>query len=322
MEYLKYLELVGGLILLVISGDFLVKGGSDVAKRFKISSLIVGMTVVAFGTSAPELIVSLQAALSGNPEIALGNVIGSNIANIGLILGITASIFPLAVNRTSLIVDWPVMMIASILFYGASINNRIDRIEGIIGFVLLIAFIIWSIKKSRKTEIQEESTSKEKITPLWLSFLYIVGSSVGLAYGAKFLVNGASAIALDLGVSERVIGVTIVAFGTSVPELVASVIAAFKKETDISIGNIIGSNLFNIFCVIGLTATVHPIPVNFSTFRPDLLWMLFFALLLFIFMMPWREIRKKNRLSDGGVLGRFGGIMLLFLYIYYIYRLF
>lgn len=328
---MEYIELIGGLILLVISGDFLVKGGSDIAKRFKISSLVVGMTVVAFGTSAPELIVSLRAALSGSPEIALGNVIGSNIANIGLILGLTALIFPMAVNRTSIIVDWPVMMAASLLFFLAATDHQIGRAEGLAGFLTLLLFVVWSVRKSRKAEFEQEQ-KEEKTAPLWLSVLFIAGSSAGLAFGAKLLVSGASDIALAFGVSERVIGVTIVAFGTSVPELVASVIAAFKKEADISIGNIIGSNLFNILCVIGLTATIQPIPVDFTIFRTDLLWMMLFALLLFVFMMPWKKEveRRFNRNNaggrpayfSGGVLGRYSGIVFLLLYIYYIYGLF
>lgn len=315
-----YLRLIAGLVLLVISGDFLVKGGSAIAYRLRISPLIVGMTVIAFGTSAPELLVSLQAAWMGNSEIALGNVIGSNIANIGLILGLTSVILPIAVNRVSIIQDWPMMMLASVLLWVASWDGSISRIEGGIALISLITFTYWSIQKSRKEIKNSDADNDQKnLLSLPVAALYVIASSVGLALGAKYLVSGASSIAQTWGVSERIIGVTIVAFGTSVPELAASVAAALKKEMDISIGNIIGSNLFNILCVLGLTSIIQPIPIDYNLFRFDLLWMLAFAVLLLLFMLPYTHwLKKEKRSLRGGVIGRIEGGAFVLLYIVYV----
>lgn len=326
---MDYIKLIGGLFLLVISGDYLVRGGVAIATRLKVSALVIGMTVVAFGTSAPEFLVSLQAAIKGNPEIAIGNVVGSNIANIALILGLTAIIYPLIVARNTIRIDWPVMMIATIAFYWAASNGSISRIEGIIGFIGLVLFTTWQIYQSRKQHVPEETDEKPASLPLAL--VYIVGSAVGLAYGADLLIDGASNIAKSFGVSERVIGVTIVAFGTSLPELAASMSAAFKKETDIAIGNIIGSNLFNILCVVGLTSIIKPIPVTWGTFQYDFNWMLLFSFLLIFLILPLRELFssahpslgiRMEALIEKGRLGRIGGIILTVLYIYYIYTLF
>lgn len=325
-----YIKLVGGLILLILSGDYLVRGGVAIATRLKVSPLVIGMTVIAFGTSAPEFLVSLQAAIKGNSEIAIGNVVGSNIANIALILGMTALVYPLKVAKNSLRFDWPVMMIATLLFTWAAAGSIITRIEGIIGAIALIGYTIWQIWYSRKNHIHEEEEVVVKPVPIWLSLLFIAGSCIGLAYGADFLIEGASSIAQSYGISERVIGVTIVAFGTSLPELAASLSAAFKKQTDIAIGNIIGSNLFNILSVIGLTAAIRPIPVDWTNFRPDFIWMCGISLLLIFLLLPVREafslygepLRiKLKALFMGGRLGRWGGILFVLIYIFYIYTL-
>lgn len=325
---MEYLQLLGGLILLLASANFLVKGGVSLAERFKISPLVIGMTVIAFGTSAPEFIVSLSAAIKGNPEIALGNVIGSNIANIGLILGITALILPIPVQKASIKNDGPMMLLASLLFIIVSMNGIIGRIEGLIGFLILGSYTIWMIRASRKKDTPAE---KPKLTPL-VSILYIVFASAGLAIGANLLIEGASAIAIQFGVSQKVIGVTIVAFGTSVPELAASVVAAFKKQTDISVGNIIGSNLFNILCVIGLSSVIQPITVDFELFRSDFIWMFIFSILVLLLIYPIRlnlagYLQPKGKISsffhlEGGRLGRLSGLILVGLYIFYIYLLF
>ncbi len=288
------------------------------------------MTVVAFGTSAPEFLVSLQAAIKGNPEISIGNVIGSNIANIGLILGVTALIYPLVVARNSIRIDWPVMMGATLAFLFAASDGRITRLEGWIGFAFLVVFTAYQIYNSRKQHVPEEE-QEEKPAPIGLAIVYIVGSAVGLAYGADFLIQGASNIAKSMGVSERIIGVTIVAFGTSLPELAASVSAAFKKQTDIAIGNIIGSNIFNILCVICLTSVVKPIPVAWNAFSYDFIWMAVFAFILILLVLPIRTALSKSYdtvgskmaiLFEKGKLGRIGGALLVVMYIYYIYTLF
>ena len=310
---MTYLILVLGLATLIIGGEFLVKGAVGIAKKFHISSLVIGMTVISFGTSAPELIVSIKAALSNNPEIAIGNVIGSNIANIALVLGITVLIFPIVVDRNSKVLDWPMMMFASILFYLFAYDNIIQFWEGAILFGILISFTSYLIINSRKKTKQAianttEVTDEEAVAPkhFGLSLLYVGLGFVGLFFGAEWLLQSAIQIATDFGMSKSVIGITIVAFGTSVPELVTSSVAAFKKETDISIGNLIGSNIFNIMAVIGITAMVKPINVEENIINSDMIWMLAIALLL----LPLMLIGKK--------LNRFKGLMLFATYIIYI----
>ncbi len=322
---MDYIKLIGGLVLLVLSGDYLVKGGVGIATKFKISSLVIGMTVVAFGTSAPELIVSLQAAIHGSSAIAIGNVVGSNIANIALILGVTAIVSPLIVSRNSVRKDWPFMMFASLLFTAAAYNGIISRIEGFIGFALLIAYTAWQIISSRRNYLEGKEEEETENIAIWKSALMIIAACIGLSYGAEFLISGASNIAKSLGVSERVIGVTIVAFGTSLPELAASVAAALKKETDIAIGNIIGSNIFNILSVIGLSSIISPIPVEWSAFCYDFRWMNAIALVLIILIIPIRQYitskGTKTSLFTEGKLGRIGGVTLLLLYCLYIFLL-
>ena len=306
------LILIIGLATLIIGGEFLVKGAVGIAKKAHISSLVIGMTVISFGTSAPELIVSLNAALSGNPEIAIGNVVGSNIANIALVLGITVLIFPIIVDRNSKIVDWPMMMGASFLFYLFAYDQIITTWEGAILFGMLVVFTVLLITNSRKTTKREKAALADPLIDelpsmnMYLASLYVILGLVGLFFGAKWLVSGAIDIAKELGMSKTVIGVTVVAFGTSVPELVTSAVAAFRKETDISIGNLIGSNIFNIMAVIGLTAIVKPIPVEAAILNNDMIWMLCIAVAL----LPLMIIGKK--------LGRLKGIMLFGTYIAYI----
>lgn len=316
---MTYLFLILGLATLIVGGEFLVKGAVGIAKKMQISTLVIGMTVISFGTSAPELIVSIKAALSGTPEIAVGNVIGSNIANIALVLGLTVIIFPIVVDRNSKILDWPMMMLASLLFYFGSIfftgdgGYRIERWEGLVMFGILIAFIFYLIRKSRKAskieafENKDETESEDKqIQPMWKSLLFLAIGLIGLFFGAEWLLDSAVKLAEDFGMSKSVIGITIVAFGTSVPELVTSCVAAFKKETDISIGNLIGSNIFNIMAVIGITAIIKPIHVDEQVINYDMLWMLGIALMLF----PMMILGKK--------LGRLKGVMLFASYVIYI----
>ena len=312
---MDYFYLILGLVTLVFGGDFLVKGAVGIAKLFRISTLVVGMTVVSFGTSAPELIVSLKAAMRGAPELAIGNVIGSNIANIALVLAITVLIFPIVVDKASKWKDWPMMMFASVLFYVFSYDLIIQWWEGMTLFLILIAYtsylIISSRRTSKKTVLskEEQEAEDEGKAPVWKSLLFIALGLVGLFFGARWLLDGSLNIARDLfGDSEesnRIIGVTVVAFGTSVPELVTSAVAAFRKETDISIGNLIGSNIFNVMAVIGITAMVKPIRVLQSAMNFDMLWMLGISLLL----LPLMLIGKK--------LGRWQGALLFLIYATY-----
>ena len=287
-----------GLALLIVSGDYLVKGAVGIAERFKISPLVIGMTVISFGTSAPELFVSVGAALSGSPDIAIGNVIGSNIANIAMVLAITILIFPMVVERNSKIIDWPMMMMSSILFYVFALNGEINQIEGVIMVTILAVFTILLIRNSRKLNLKLDDDIDGAPSNFPLTMLFLIGGLIGLKIGADFLLDGAVGIAKSFGMTEKVIGVTIVAFGTSVPELVASGVAAFRKQTDISLGNLIGSNLFNILIVIGITAIITPISVTQSALDFDMLWMLGISLALY----PMMFIGKKMGRIHGGIL--------------------
>lgn len=304
-----------GLAALIFGGDFLVRGAVGIAAKAKLSKLVIGMTVVSFGTSAPELIVSLQSAFDGSPEIAIGNVVGSNIANLGLVLGITVLIFPMPVSRNTIKFDWPMMILASGLFYLFAFDLNLARWEGLIFFVLLVVFLIFIIRKSRRSndfEIEDidniDELTKKVSTPKHLLFLAI--GLVALYFGAEWLIEGAKGLASRAGLSKHVIGITVVAFGTSVPELVTSAVAAYKKETDISVGNLIGSNIFNIMIVLGITSMVKPIGIEPNVISWDILWMIGIALAL----LPMMVFRNK--------IGRLSGIVLLATYVTYIVTLF
>lgn len=323
---LTYLYLIAGLALLIVGGDYLVKGGVAIAKRFKVPSLIIGMTIVAFGTSSPEFIVSCQSALQGHPEISLGNVVGSNIANIGLILGLTSLILPMAVNRTSVKIDIPFMIFCSLLFYIITQDNLISRCEGILLISIIIAFVSHSIYKGKKETKQEynkeEDTDTKPEMKMISAVLMIIASCVALTIGANLLIESAIEIAKYFGVSERIISVTVVAFGTSVPELATSIMAAIRKENDIAIGNVVGSNIFNILFVIGASAIITPIQnFDFSTFNYDFCWMIIFAAMLALSVIPFRNIINKNKSIDNknySTLSRFSGFIMLASYAAYV----
>lgn len=316
---MEYLQLIAGLLLLIVGGDYLVEGCVDIARRFKVSTFIIGMTIVAFGTSAPEFLVSLEAAVKGCAEISLGNVIGSNIANIGLILGLTALIYPLAINRISTRRDMPFLIVCSSALICVMMDNEIQRLGGAMLVAMLFLYIYVSIRTDRKSGVKDEIEEPKR--NIWVALLITAASCVALAYGSDMLINGASTIARNLGISERVIGITIIAFGTSLPELAASMSAAFKKETDIAIGNIIGSNIFNILFVIGMSALIHPISnFSFVDFKGDLIWMMGITAALLLFMLPLKRMfgcaRKEN--APYSTLGRVSGLLLFAAYIAYI----
>lgn len=292
---MEYVLLIGGLIVLIVAGEILVRGAVGIALKFNIPTLVIGMTIVSFGTSAPELLVSLKAALNNHPELAIGNVIGSNVANIALVLGITTMILPITVKRSSAMVDWPIMMGTTILFFVFISNKTIEWYEGAIFTVGLIGFnyyMFWDAKRKNKTEELEEDVQEVKKSSLGLNILFIAIGAIGLAFGANWLLDGAVKIASNFGVSEHVIGVTIVAFGTSVPELITSVVAAFKKHTDISVGNLIGSNIFNLLGVIGITAMVKEIPISNQVLNSDAYWLLAISLLVFPLMIIGFRINR------------------------------
>jgi len=305
-----YSLLVFGILILIISGDILVRGSVSLARFFKVSTLIVGVTVVSFGTSAPELIVSIIAAINDHSDIAIGNVVGSNISNIALVLALTAIILPIIVSKNSVKIDWPVMMGTGLILYlfsKFSDKNTLGTYFGIISLILLTSYILFIIHKGKKERKHAPEFKKPKYN-IYLSLGFIVISIVGMYFGSTFLIDGASGIAANWGVSERVISVTVIAFGTSVPELSTSIIAAIKKESDISIGNILGSNIFNVFAILGITSLIQPIEVSEEFLKSDFLWMFasFVLLLLFIF------IPKKYKIT------RVGGAILLAFYIGYI----
>lgn len=284
---MEYILLIVGLATLIFGGDALVKGAVGIALKFDVSALVIGMTVVAFGTSMPELLVSVKAALDNHPEIAIGNVVGSNIANIAFVLGLTTMILPIPVKFSTVRVDWPIMMVSSVIFYLFILNGVINWWEGLIYSIGIIAFTVFTIKNSSSNqkqieEIQEDELEmvEKKSYGLLKSIFFVVLGVVALTFGASWLLDGAVQIAKNYGLSEHIIGVTIVAFGTSVPELVTSVVAAFKKETDISVGNLIGSNIFNLLAVLGFTALIKEIPVSEQVITNDVFWMMGIAVLL------------------------------------------
>lgn len=309
---MNYVFLFIGFILLMLSGDFLVKGSVSLSGHFKVSKLVVGMIIVSFGTSAPELVVSLDAALSGHPDIAIGNVVGSNIANIALVMGLTAIILPIKVKKKAIHFDWSVMMFVSVLFYAFCLNLKLQFFEGLIFIIILAAYIFKSVHQSRKANLK---SLEETVTPkynLVISLLFVSAAAVGLIFGAEFLVRGASNIAIDMGVDERIISVSVIALGTSLPELATSIAAALRKELDIFIGNIIGSNIFNILAILGFTSIIKPININPMVLHFDIFWMLGIFLLLFIFILPLRK----------ALVTRWKGLIFVAVYIFYIYLAF
>jgi len=314
-----------GLTLLVVGGEFLVRASVALSFRLKLSKMVIGLTVVSFATSLPELLVSVQAAMDGYSSISLGNVIGSNIANIGLVLGITAFIAPLAIDKDFYKFNWPVMMLLSVAFYFLlKSGSQIDRIEGMVLLVLLFIYLWMLLARARKgksvtpEEVSEVDDSLAKVSGVKIGLWLLIGGAA-LWGGSELLVNGAVHLATQLGVSERVISVTMIAVGTSVPELAASVIAALKKEKALSLGNLIGSNIFNIASVLGITAIIQPISLieeatglvsseNAKILSSDIFWMLGFAAVL----IPLAFIPKQF------VIGRYKGLIILAAYAVFV----
>ncbi len=312
---MSLLLVLAGLVLLVVGGDFLVRASVALSFKLKISKLVIGMTVVSFATSVPELLVSLQAALDGVSDIALGNVIGSNIANIGLVLGITALISPLVIDEDFYKFNWPMLMLMSIGLYFCLNNDMVlSAIEGALLCAALIIFLILLIRNSRKsTKANLEAVDDSlAVTSNFKIIMWLLIGAAGLYFGSKWLVDGAKALALAVGISDYAISVTVIAIGTSVPELAASVIAALKKEKAISLGNLIGSNIFNIASVLGITAIIKPIVVNPETpqiLSTNIFWMIGFAAIL----IPLMVLPKRFEL------GRLKGALLFGSYLVFMY---
>ena len=264
--------LVGGLALILLGANALTDGSAAVAKRFRISDLVIGLTIVAFGTSAPELVISVLSALNGSAEMAIGNVVGSNIFNVLMIVGCTSLVLPIQVGKGTMSKEIPLVILASaaLFFLGNDVwldggsQNVVSRIDGLLLLCFFLIFMRYTFSIARSGQAEESGSEEQKIKemPVWKSTLFILGGLVGLIVGGQCFVDGASGIARSLGVSESIIGLTLVAGGTSLPELATSITAALKKKPGIAVGNVIGSNLFNIFFVLGCSATVSPLPLG------------------------------------------------------------
>jgi len=304
-----------GLVLLVVGGEFLVRSSVGLSFKLKLSKMVIGLTVVSFATSAPELLVSVNAALEGFSDISLGNVIGSNIANIGLVLGVTAVIAPLAIDRDFFRFNWPVMVVLSFaLFFLLKSGLMLNRGEGVLLFGLLLVYLFILIRRSYKTMgdetvAEEVDDSLARVTNFKIVIWLLIGGAA-LWGGSELLVHGAVRLATSLGVSERVIAVTMIAIGTSVPELAASVIAAIRREKAISLGNLIGSNIFNIGSVLGITSLLGPISVESpEILKTNLFWMIGFAAVL----LPLVFLPKRYRIS------RYKGFILFASYVAFVF---
>jgi len=308
---MTYVQLVIGCILLLGGAEIMVRGAVQIATRLGLSSLLIGMTVVAFGTSAPELVVSLNAAIAGTPGIAVGNVVGSNIANILLILGATCLIAPVMVDPKAVMRDGIMLLAASIFFVWISLLGNIGSVVGSLMVVSLVAYFIRSyfLEKndgmpSAKLHERETEEFKDIKINIWLAWGFFIVGLGGVVYGADLLVESGSEIARNLGVSEEVIGLTVIAIGTSLPELAASVVAAIRGHTDVAVGNVVGSNLFNLLLVGGGVAAVHPLDIPEQIQRFDMWIMLAATLMLFAYLVLGRRFRRR----EGALLvGTYGG---------------
>ena len=291
---------IAGLVLLYYGAEFLIKGGVSIALKLKVPALIIGLTLVAFGTSAPELVVSIDASLKGSGDISIGNVVGSNICNIALILGLSALIAPLNVHKKLLKFDLPLLTVASIVMLGFCLfSHGITRWQGAIFFAGIVAYTGFNIYDGKKNGCDDDNdVANSKIFPYWVAILFVTGGLAALIGGAKLFVNSAIFIAKAGGISDAVIGLTVVALGTSLPELATSVVAAIKGEQDIAIGNVIGSNIFNILCILGIAPLISPIHAP-QIDLIDLGTMLFLTVSLFPIM---RSGWKINRLEGAFLL--------------------
>ncbi len=310
---MNLLLIVIGLVLLILGGNWLLKSAVGFSLRLNIPKIVIGMTVVSFATSAPELIVSVKSALNNHADIAFGNVIGSNIANLGLVLGITILISTISVEKSFYKTDWPVMIISSLLLYGfIAFDGVLQRYEGIILFSFLIIFLIYLLR-FQKIAVVDEMPEDDEELPLHKIVLFLVIGGVALWGGSELLIDGAIGMAKNFNVSERVIGITIVSVGTSIPELAASIIAILQKEKAISLGNLIGSNVFNILAVLGVTSMITPITItDQGLLTSDVFWMLGISFL--VFPLVFAPAKMKLSWKEG--------LILLTLYVVFIIRMF
>ncbi len=314
---MNILLLIGGLILILLGANGLTDGAASVAKRFRIPPIVIGLTIVAFGTSAPELTVSVSSALKGSADIAIGNVVGSNIFNTLMIVGCTALFAPIVITRNTLRKEIPLCILSSIVllicandvFLDKASENILNRVDGLLLLCFFVIFMGYTFAIASKPVTMEqqaehpviEEETEIKSLPWWKSILYIIGGLAALIYGGQLFVDGATGIARNLGVSESIIGLTLVAGGTSLPELATSIVAALKKNPEIAIGNVIGSNLFNIFFVLGCSASITPLHLSGIT-NFDLFTLVGSGILLWLFGLFFAK-RTITRIE--------GGIMIL-----------
>ena len=310
MDFNTIFLLIFGLIVLIIGGNLLLKSAVSISMKFGIPRLLIGMTIVSLATSAPELIVSIKSAIKGSPDLAISNVLGSNIANLGLVLGITILFSPINISKSVYKKEWPIMMFSALYFLIVILDGVITKIEGGILVCFLIITIISLIKLRDKNEVEDQLENEDSIIK---SIIILFFGGLFLFYGSEWFIDGAIQLANSFGISERIIGITVVSVGTSIPELVTSLVAVFNKEKSISLGNLLGSNIFNVFAVLGITSLVTPLSVldqNIIDF--DIYVMLFFAALI----LPLIFFPKKL------VLGRKEGLIILLFYSFYLYNLF
>ena len=310
MDFNTISLLIFGLTVLVIGGNLLLKAAVSISLRFGIPKLLIGMTVVSLATSAPELIVSIKSALKGSPDLAISNVLGSNIANLGLVLGITIVFSPINISKSIYKKEWPIMMFSAVYFLIVVLDGIISKIEGGILVCFLVMTISALIKLRDKDEVELENDSEDSFLK---SLLILFFGGLFLYFGSEWFIDGAIMLANSFGISERIIGITVVSVGTSIPELVTSLVAVFNKEKSISLGNLLGSNIFNVFAVLGITSIVTPLTViDQNIIDYDIYIMLFFAAII----LPLIFFPKKL------VLGRKEGVIILLLYTIYVYQLF
>jgi len=310
---LNFLLLAGGFVLLIWGAGKLVDGASALAKKYNIPDIVIGLTIVAFGTSAPELVVNLFAAAGNNTDMVLGNVLGSNIFNILGILGISALLYPLQVKNNTTWIEIPLSLLAALVvlvsasdvFLDQTDSNIISRSDGIILLFLFVIFLVYNLQVAKTNQETEPITSE--IYPFWKSALFIALGLVGLVAGGRLIVTGAVNIATLIGISERVISLTIVSIGTSLPELATSVVAVRKRVVDIAIGNVVGSNIFNIFFILGTSTVITPVPASNGAFF-DMMVNIAASLLLFAFVFTGRGRRVE----------RWEGAVFLLLYVAYL----
>ena len=312
MDWLVFVLFVVGFIILIKGADLLVDGAISIAGRLGISNIVIGLTVVAFGTSLPELLVNLVASFSGSTDIAIGNILGSNIANILLILGVSSVIYPLSVKRNTTFKEIPFSLLAAIVLAVLANDILIDsfniailsRSDGLTLFCFFAIFLYYVFTISKE---EEDDDNEIKIISWTKSIVFILLGLIGLTFGGKWIVDGAVSIASQIGVSESLIGLTVVAIGTSLPELATSAVAAYKKNTDIAIGNVVGSNIFNVFWILGISSIIKPLPFNEQS-NSDILMVIVSSALLFVFL----SFGKKKH-----ILHKMHGVLFLLIYVAY-----